>query len=97
MKKTIEIIQDKGNYAFTLSDKDGFDVGEVKAKTKNSWDTEHITAYECQTGAIREEIGKCVMKANKLNAELVFITASEEIADSIRQLTENRHAVMVLT
>ena len=95
MRKTILMIQNKGNFAFTTSDKDGFDVGEIKAKTKSAWDTGRTTAYECQTSAMKEEIEKCVAKEDQLNAELIFIAASSELADSIRQLTGNRHAVAV--
>jgi hypothetical protein len=95
MRKAIRLIQDKGNLAFTLSGKDSFDVGEIRAKTKSSWDLEHITAYECQTNAIREEVEKCVAKADGLNAELIFVVASETLANSTRQLTENKHVIVV--
>jgi len=94
MRKAIRLIQDKGNLAFTLSDKDAFDVGEIRAKTKNSWDLEHITAYECQTNAIKEEIEKCVRKAERMGSSLVFVAHGGEISEKIAALTGNKYELV---
>lgn len=84
MRKTIAMIQDKGNYAFTLGDKDAFDVGEIEAKTKSVWDLERLKIYECQTNAIREEVEKCAEKARALKAGLVWIVGDERVMESIK-------------
>ena len=96
MRKTIRIIQDNGSYAYVPPEKDSFDVGEIKAKTKSTWDLEHLTIYECQTNAIKEELDKCVAKSRKLNAELVFVVGSEELANQIRESTGNIYKVIVI-
>lgn len=94
MRKTIEMIQDRGNYAFTLSDKDSFDIGEIRAKTKSAWDTEHIAAYECQTNAIKEEIEKCVSRADVLG--LTFVVPNKELSVRISEICGGRYETMII-
>ena len=83
----IRIIQDRGNFAFTLSDKDSFDVGELKAKMKRIWNFQEPVAYECQTNSIAEEINKCIERSRKLSTGMVFVANSNEIAMKIREST----------
>lgn len=87
MRKMIRIIQDRGNFAFTLSDKDSFDVGELKAKMKRIWNFQEPVAYECQTNSIAEEINKCIERSRKLSTGMVFVANSNEIAMKIREST----------
>ena len=93
MRKVITKIQDAGNYTFTTSDKDGFDVGEIGAKTRSTWNLPNLTIYECQTNAIREELEKAVIKANVLNAVLIFKTINSEMARLITEHTKLRAEV----
>ncbi len=90
MRKTILMIQDNGNFAFTLTDKDSFDIGELKAKTKSSWDFENITAYECQTNAIEKELRKCIVRTKKFGANIIFVVNNSEMAILIDKMTENK-------
>ena len=85
MRKTIKMIQDKGNFAFTLSDKDSFDVGELKAKMKRVWNYEELLVYECQTNALPEELNKCAERAKELNVSMAFVANSHEIAKAIEE------------
>ena len=87
MRKTIRMIQDRGNFAFTLSDKDSFDVGELKAKMRRVWDYEDIEVYECQTNALPDELNKCIERAGRLGAGMTFVASSDEIANAIREST----------
>ena len=96
MRKTINLIQDRGNFACTLSDKDAFDVGEIPAKTRSVWDLEHLKIYECQMNAIREEIQKGVDRALRFRVGLVFVTTSRELANNISIAVENKYGVAVI-
>lgn len=94
MRKTIRMIHDRGNFAFTLTDKDSFDIGELKAKMKRIWNYEELLVYECQTNAIAEEVNKCIERARKLGAGMAFVTNSEEIAETIKKSTQNQCIVL---
>jgi hypothetical protein len=87
MRRTIRMIQDKGNFAFTLSDKNSFDIGELKAKMKRIWNFDELSVYECQTNAITEEISKCTERAKKRSTNIVFVTNSDETTKAIEKLT----------
>lgn len=92
MEMAIKRIQDNGNFAFVPKEKDSFDVGEINAKTRTSWDLEHLTVYECQTNSIKEEIEKCMAKG--LNARLVFVTNRKETGDAITKMTGAMNVVV---
>jgi hypothetical protein len=94
MRKAIRMIQDKGNLAFTLSNKDSFDVGELKAKMKRIWDFENPVTYECQTNAIAEEVSKCIERSRKLGADMAFVANSDEIAKAIQESTQRQCIVL---
>ena len=96
MKKTICMVQNGGNLSLTTNEKDGFDVGEIKAKTRNAWDLKKLTIYECQTNAIKSEVDKAIVKSKRMNAELVFVVGSKELAEEIDKSTENQHASLVV-
>ena len=96
MKKAILAIQDSGNFAFTTVDRNGFDVGEIKAKTRSAWDAGMLTIYECQTNAIRSELEKSVAKAKRLNANLIFTVPSDELANTINVEFGNEYNAMVV-
>jgi hypothetical protein len=98
MKHTIEMIQNKGNFAFVLSEREAFDVGELKTdpKIKGLWDYYAITAYEIQTNAIKSEIYRCIEKAKEQNTELVFITSSKKTKDEIERLVDNKYKCLIL-
>ncbi len=95
MRKVIQKIQDNGDFAFTLSDKDSFDVGEIRAKTKSKWDIDNLTIYECQTNAIRSEVEKGIEKARKLDAELVFVVPDTKISEGIHKINEGLNVVIL--
>jgi hypothetical protein len=65
IKNKIRMIQDRGNFAFVLTDRDGFDVGEVcvDGKAKGLWNFKDVVAYEIQTNVIKSEIFRCIEKA----------------------------------
>ncbi len=88
MRRTIRMIQDRGNYAFTLSDKDSFDIGELKAKMKRIWNYEEYLVYECQTNSLADEINKCIERAKKFGAEMIFVANNDEIAKAIQESTQ---------
>ena len=94
MRRTIRMIQDGGNFAFTLSDKDSFDVGELKAKMKRIWDYERLVIYECQTNAIGEEIIKCAERAKNLGAGMVFVVNNYDIAKAIEKVSDYKYVVL---
>ena len=87
MRRTIKRIQDRGNFAFTLSDKNSFDVGELKAKMRRIWDYEDVEVYECQTNALQEELNKCVERSRSLNVRMSFVANNREIAKAIEEST----------
>lgn len=95
MRKAILAIQDNGNFAFTRSDKDSFDIGEIKAKTKSSWNTGNLTIYECQTNSMKSEIDKCISRAKRFKAKLVFV-AVKQIADIIKEVAGERYEYVSL-
>ncbi len=86
MRKKIRMVQGKGDFAFVDSEKDGFDVGAITARTRSAWDTGSLTIYECQTNAIREELEKCVEKARMHSAQLIWVTGSGEVTNETRKL-----------
>ena len=96
MRKEIRMVQDKGDFAFVDSEKDGFDVGAITARTRSAWDTGSLTIYECQTNAIREELEKCVDKAKRLNAELIYVVPSYGIETIVKENVGNRYNTMAL-
>ena len=85
MRRTIRMIQDRGGFAFTTSEKDGFDVGELGAKMKRIWNYDEPMIYECQTNAMPDEVNKCVERANRIGADMVFVANSGEIAGAIQE------------
>ena len=85
MRRTIRMIQDRGGFAFTTSEKDGFDVGELRAKMKRIWNYDEPMIYECQTNAMPDEVNKCVERANRIGADMVFVANSGEIAGAIQE------------
>jgi len=93
MENTIKMVQDKGNYAFVMEEREAFDVGELKVdpKIKGMWNYYDIAAYEIQTNAIKSEIDRCIEKAKEQNTELVFITNSKKTKGEIERLTENKY------
>ena len=95
MRKKIREVQDRGNFAFTLSSKDSFDVGELRAKMKRLWNFDELVVYECQTNALREELEKAIEKSKKLNAQLVFVVPSEDLARAVKGAVGNGYGVVV--
>ncbi len=93
MRHTIEMIQNDGNYAFVLKEREGFDVGELgtDVKIKGMWDYYKVTAYEIQTNAIKSEIIRCVEKARDQDTGLVFVTNSKKTQQEILQLTDKQY------
>jgi len=98
MEHTIRMIQGRGNFAFVLSEREGFDVGELKAdpKMKGMWDYYSVTSYEIQTNAIKSEIFRCIEKAKEQNTELVFVTNSKKTKEEIDRLTDNQYKCLKL-
>jgi hypothetical protein len=94
MRKTIAMVQDKGNFAFVPKEKGGFDVGELRATTRSSWDFGSATAYECQTNALKEEIEKCVTRAN--GTGVTFVVSSKELSDRIVEIGRGKYEVIVV-
>ena len=88
MRKAILMVQDNGDFAFVNPEKDGFDVGAIKARTRSAWDVSSLTIYECQTNAIREELEKCEEKAKRLSAKLVFVVPNDGIGVVVREVEE---------
>jgi hypothetical protein len=87
MRRTILMIQDRGSFAFTTSEKDSFDVGELGAKMKKIWDYEGLVVYECQTNALHEELNKCIERARRFDVRMEFIANNREIAKAIEEST----------
>lgn len=98
MKHTIEMIQNSGNFAFVLREREGFDVGELKTdpKIKGMWDYYNVTAYEIQTNAIPSEIYRCMEKAKEQQTELIFVTNSTKTKEEIERLTNNQYGCLKL-
>lgn len=94
MRKTIEMVQDRSCFAFVPKEKGGFDVGELRATTRSSWNFGSATAYECQTNAIREEIEKCIARAN--GTGVTFVVPSEELKERIAEIGGREHKVVVI-
>lgn len=88
MRKTIIMIQDRGNLAFVPTEKDSFDVGEVTVRNGNAWDFGSVTAYECQTNAMPAEIGKCVARSKRHGNRTVFV-GTPEVCGRIREQVGN--------
>jgi len=90
MRKTIGIIQKNGNFAFTLSAKDSFDIGELEPGqgAKNIWDMKKLRIYEIQNNIMKEEIDKSMGKARKYNGELIFVVPNQMLANKLRELTD---------
>ena len=85
------MIQGSGNFAFVTNEKDGFDVGEIKAKTRSSWDFDRITAYECQTNAISDELNKSTERESRYKTHMIFVTSTNELADKINEVTHHKY------
>ena len=98
MEHTIKMIQERGNFAFVLSERESFDVGELKPdpKMKGMWNYYSVTSYEIQTNAIRSEIFRCIEKAKDQNTELVFVTNSKKTKEEIERLTDNKYKCLKL-
>jgi len=98
MHKTIELIQEKGNFAFTLDAKDSFDVGELEpdGKARNVWNKRALKIYEIQNNAIKSEIDRCIEKVKEQNTALVFVTNSKKTKEEIERLTENKYKCLKL-
>ncbi len=99
MEKTIRMIQSNGNYPFVDSDKDGFDVGELKQnkRVKGWWDYKNLTIYEAQTDAQEQHIKRCMEKAERNNAELVVVVDNEKVEKEAERVLEGRHKCMNLS
>lgn len=98
MAKVILAIQERGNFAFVLSEQDSFDVGEIgiDPKAKGLWDYRKITAYEVQTNAIKEEIEKCMERAKRDNARLVLVADNEKTREEMKRITKDAHECIML-
>jgi hypothetical protein len=94
MRRTIGMVQDRGSYAFVPGERDGSDVGEVRAKSKSAWDTGQVFAYECQTNALKEEIEKCIARSD--GASVTFVVPSEELKERITEIGGGRHEVLAI-
>lgn len=99
MKRTIEMIQDNGNFPFVLDEREAFDVGEVRVdgKVKGLWDYKNVVAYEIQTNAIKSEIFRCIEKAKEQQTELVFVTNSAKTKEEIERLTDSKYLCLKLS
>ena len=98
MRHTFEMIKSNGNFPFVLSDRESFDIGELKTdpKIKGLWNFYDVTAYEIQTTAIRSEIFRCIEKAKDQNTELIFVTNSKRTKEEIERLTDNQYRCLKL-
>ena len=98
MRHTIQMIQDNGNFAFVMKERETFDVGELKTdvKIKGLWDYYRVTAYEIQTNAIRSEIERCIEKAKDQETSLIFVTNSSRTKEEIERLTDNNFKCLKL-
>jgi hypothetical protein len=98
MKKTIQMIQDRGNFAFVPRPRESFDVGELwpTKDRKGLWNYSKVTAYEIQTTASRVEIERCVERQKQLGTELLFVTNSHKVKKEIETITEKKYKVLIL-
>ena len=98
MRKTIKMIQNRGNFAFVPSARDAFDIGEIWSTKdrKGRWNYSKVTAYEVQTQAIRSEIDRCMERQKQLGTELVFVTNSHKTRKEIERYTSMQYKVMIL-
>ncbi len=78
----ILMIRGNGNFAFTLGKKGSFGVGEIPAKTRSVWGNERLKIYECQTNAIKEELGNGRDKVRTYGARLAWVSGSEDVLES---------------
>jgi hypothetical protein len=97
MRHTFEMIKNNGNFPFVLSDRESFDIGELKTdpKIKGLWNFYDVTAYEIQTTGIRSEIFRCIEKAKEQNTNLVFVTNSTRTKEDIERLTDNKYKCLI--
>jgi hypothetical protein len=98
MQNTIRMIQDTGNFAFVLKEREAFDVGELQTdvKVKGLWDYYRVNAYEIQTNAIKSEIIRCMEKAKDQDTDLIFVTNSQKTKEEIERLTNNEYKCLKL-
>ncbi len=98
MRHTIEMIQNNGNYAFVLREREGFDVGELgtDVKIKGMWDYYKVTAYEIQMNAIKSEVYRCIEKAKDQDTGLIFVTNSKRTKEEIERLTDKQYKCLKL-
>lgn len=92
------MIKNNGNFPFVLSDRESFDIGELKTdpKIKGLWDYYNVTAYEIQTNSIKSEIFRCIEKAKEQNTNLVFVTNNTRTKEEIERLTNNQYKCLKL-
>lgn len=64
-------------------------MGELRATTRSSWGFEGITAYECQTNALKEEIEKCITRTNGTGA--TFVVPSGELKERIVEICGGKY------
>ncbi len=98
MKKTIEMIQDKGNYAFVPEARNSFDVGELipVPKVKTVWSNSNLTVYEIQTDAEKIHIDRCIKKAKTNKAKLVIVTNNQKIKEELDRQTNRGFTCIIL-
>ena len=92
MKRTIGLIQSKGNYAFVPTDKDSFDVGEIQPdkKIKGWWDYKAIRIYEIQTDAEKKHMERSLEKGRRYKAELTIVVNDKKVEEAVKELTQNK-------
>jgi len=95
MRKTIRLIQSKGNYAFVPTAQDSFDVGELEA-AGSRWAT-RVNAYEIQTNALAGELEKCSVRSARLAkslASLTVVTNAIEVKERVEKGSDIRCIVL---
>jgi hypothetical protein len=88
MKRTITMIQGRGNLAFVPFNKDSFDVGEIDAESKHAWSFKSFKIYECQTNAIKGEIEKCLSRAKAFNTVPTIVVKTLEMKNQVIELVK---------
>lgn len=98
MRKTIAMLQDKLVLAVISKEKHSFDIlGIPVHETMHSrWGISKAKGYEVQTNARRDSIKENIVKCQRWNTPMVWVSDNPKVITEIERITNNRNEYLLI-
>ena len=97
MVKTIKKLHEDNELVITSSTKHMPDIiaWPVNRNKSYLWDYENVKGYEAQTSARNDSVSENMVKQERLNLKIVWVSSNEEVIEQIKKIVSNGEFMIV--